>query len=288
MTDKSDEIEFGFPDEDQYRKYTIDYENMTNEEIEKLETIHSTYKKQRTNIFYSSNKKLIEKYCNFKSLINFWSLFSSLDGIVDLSDPDTSLPNSLHALQTAEAIRRDNKPDWFVLCGLIHDMGKVLYLNGNDIDGTSKTTQWALVGDTYITGYPLPPDIVLSHYNALNSDHSMNISIYKDECGLSNCNVSFGHDEYMYRLLQANQHSLPEEALYIVRYHSLYTWHSGNYYDKLMDLKDKWMKSIVKEFNKYDLYTKNDMNIVKWDYKLKDYYTNLVKKYIAPDLMIRC
>ena len=103
--------------------------------------------------------------------------------------------------------------------------------------------------------------------------------------GLSNCSVSFGHDEYMYRLLIKNKHIFPEEALYIIRYHLLYAWHNSYSYDYIMDDKDKSMKDIVKEFTLYDLYTKDD-NIIKWDYKLKDYYSKLVQKYISKDLMI--
>jgi len=269
-----------------YRNYDIDHHTMTPEEIKKKEIIHCLYKQQRMNISYSFNKHLIETYCKFTSIINFWSLFASLDKIVDLSDPDTSMPNSLHALQTAEAIRLDNKPDWFVLCGLIHDLGKCIFLNGKDSDGTSRSTQWAIVGDTFITGCAIPDDIVLPEYNSLNEDHQKNLHMYKNNCGLSNCSVSFGHDEYLYRLLQANSNSLPEEALYIIRYHSLYAYHSTNSYDYLLDEKDRLMKPIVKEFNKYDLYTKNDSNIIKWTFALKEYYTNLVKKYLSANLML--
>ena len=80
--------------------------------------------------------------------------------------------------------------------------------------------------------------------------------------------------------------ALPLEALYIIRYHSLYAWHSGNSYDYLMDPTDMFMKPIVKEFSKYDLYTKNDNAVIKLNFELKEYYTNLVKKYISSDLMI--
>lgn len=31
-----------------------------------------------------------------------------------------------HLLQTAEAIRRDGKPDWMQVVGLVHDLGKLL------------------------------------------------------------------------------------------------------------------------------------------------------------------
>lgn len=31
-----------------------------------------------------------------------------------------------HLLQTAEAIRRDGKPEWMQVVGLVHDLGKLL------------------------------------------------------------------------------------------------------------------------------------------------------------------
>ena len=41
------------------------------------------------------------------------------------------LPNSVHAFQTAEAIRRAHpNEDWFHLTGLIHDMGKMMAFYG--------------------------------------------------------------------------------------------------------------------------------------------------------------
>ena len=278
-----------------YRKYEIT-ENMTPEDKNKLEIIHKTYKAQRQNINFEFNQYLIEKYCKFNSISSFWAIFSLLDKITDLSDPDTDLPNSIHALQTAEAIRKvySNDKDWMPLVGLIHDMGKILYVNGNDADGTSKTTQWALVGDTFITGCPIPKNIVLAQYNNLNLDNkdsnnenSNNESKYTSGYGLSNCSVSFGHDEYMYRLLISNNHKMPKEAEYIVRYHSLYTWHSGTEYDYLEDEEDRKMKKIVKEFNNFDLYTKDDTLPIKWNNELIKYYSELVKKYISPLMQIK-
>ena len=53
----------------------------------------------------------------------------------DASDPDLDLPNKLHLLQTSEGIRRAGHPDWFVLVGLLHDMGKIMFLWGNGEDG---------------------------------------------------------------------------------------------------------------------------------------------------------
>lgn len=272
-----------------FRNYTITDE-LTSVERARLEKIHETYKNQRSRIYFSFNKYLIKKYCCFQTRASFWSLFSLLDDITDLSDPDTSLPNSIHALQTAEAIRCDTTrdwPEWMPLVGLIHDMGKILYLNGCDEDGTSRTTQWAIVGDTFITGAPLPDSLVLPEYNSLNPDSVDGIMIYPDGCGLKNTSVAFGHDEYMYQLLVANHHKMPVEAEYIIRYHSLYAWHSSNAYDYLQDAEDAKMKKIVQEFNAFDLYTKNDALPRIWTHDLRSYYSGLVKKYISPSMIIR-
>ena len=58
-----------------------------------------------------------------------WEALELLNEVVDDSDPDTSWPQIVHALQTAEAIRQAHpgpEHEWFVLTGLIHDLGKVL------------------------------------------------------------------------------------------------------------------------------------------------------------------
>lgn len=54
--------------------------------------------------------------------------------------------------------------------------------------------------------------------------------MYKEKCGITNLTMSWGHDEYMYRVLKHNKSTLPESAHYIIRYHSFYPWHtSGDY-----------------------------------------------------------
>ena len=75
-----------------------------------------------------------------------------LNTLVDDSDPDTDLTQIEHVLQTAEAIRRDGQPRWFILTGLIHDLGKMLCLYGEP--------QWAVVGDTFPVGCAFSEKIV--------------------------------------------------------------------------------------------------------------------------------
>ena len=52
-----------------------------------------------------------------------------LDDLIDDSDPDNDLPNSIHDFQTAERIREQwpgEEYDWFHLVGLLHDLGKAI------------------------------------------------------------------------------------------------------------------------------------------------------------------
>ena len=53
--------------------------------------------------------------------------------------PQTSLSQIEHLLQTAEAIRRDGKPEWMQVTGLVHDLGKLLFLFESE-------GQWDVVG----------------------------------------------------------------------------------------------------------------------------------------------
>ncbi|MCH5684970.1 inositol oxygenase [Niabella sp. W65] len=49
---------------------------------------------------------------------------------------------------------------------------------------------------------------------------------------------------------------LPEEGLYMLRYHSFYAWHREGGYDHLLDDHDRKMLKWVQLFNPYDLYSK--------------------------------
>ena len=63
-----------------------------------------------------------------KMVMGIWEAMEYLNQLVDESDPDTQLNQIEHLLQSAEALRKDKCPDWMILTGLIHDLGKVLIL----------------------------------------------------------------------------------------------------------------------------------------------------------------
>jgi inositol oxygenase len=199
-----------------------------------------------------------------------------LDTLVDDSDPDIDLSQREHLLQTAEAIRADGHEDWFVLVGLIHDLGKVLCLFGEP--------QWAVVGDTFPVGCAFSDRIVYPEFFADNPDTrdpklQSPCGVYEPGCGLRNVHLSWGHDEYLYHVVEGR---LPEPALYMIRYHSFYPWHREGAYGHLLDEHDREMLPWVLKFNPYDLYSKSPVR-PNWN-KLRPYYTAAIDKYLPGEL----
>ena len=123
--------------------------------------IYDTYKEMREKQSVEHYDKMVDKYCKLRNkTYTIWEALEATNNFIDLSDPDMDLPNMYHMYQTAEALRKDDAPDWMIICGLIHDLGKIMYLWGCDEDGTSLKHQWSMVGDTYVLGYPLPSSAV--------------------------------------------------------------------------------------------------------------------------------
>jgi inositol oxygenase len=241
-----------------------DYSNVNN-------AVKKNYKMARENQTVEYVKYMREKYGKFDKKLNIEEDIKLLKSFVDLSDPDIDLPNDEHLYQSANAALEAGEPNWMIITCLIHDLGKIIYLRGCDEDGTSMGVQYGIVGDTFIVGCKIPDEIIFPEFNDLNPDmrderYNTKYGIYKKKCGLENCLVSYGHDEYLYELLKYSDVKLPEEALYIIRFHSLYLHHKENAYEHLLDDKDVRMLPLLKRFNKYDLYSKN-MNPIKDDVK---------------------
>ena len=135
------------------------------------------YRKMRQNQTFDYVKRMHNKYLNFNNPMELWEAMYSLDNLIDVSDPDLDLPNVQHLIQSAEAIRNDNRPDWMQLTGLIHDLGKTMYLWGCDKDGTSQKEQWGLVGDVFVVGCSLPKSCVFPEFNKLNPDSFSSLAL---------------------------------------------------------------------------------------------------------------
>ena len=76
-----------------------------------------------------------------KRQMGIWEAIDFLNTLIDDSDPDTDVPQIEHLLQTAEAIRRDGHPRWFILTGLIHDLGKISSASTASPNGRSLETR---------------------------------------------------------------------------------------------------------------------------------------------------
>lgn len=241
---------------------------------------------EHVKIFYQENHRhqtldfVLAKKAEYlpphKLKLSIWEVIEILDRFVDESDPDLDLPQSYHFFQTAEMMRRDGLPRWMIITGFIHDLGKLLTTFGEP--------QWAVVGDTFPVGCAYSDAIVYSHYFDENPDkqnvvYQTQNGIYAEGCGWSNVHFSWGHDEYIYQVVKDY---LPEEAGYIVRYHSFYPGHHEGAYRHLMNDYDRKMMPWLKLFQKYDLYSKDpeplDVSL------LKPYYEELISEFFPDKL----
>ncbi|CAG9953175.1 unnamed protein product, partial [Clonostachys rosea f. rosea IK726] len=148
---------------------------------------------------------------------------SKLDTFINECDPDTQESQMAHLLQTSEAMRKDGKPRWMQLVGLIHDLGKLLFFH--DAQG-----QWDIVGDTFPVGCAFNDRVIFGtksfekNEDANHPVYSTKFGIYSRGCGLDNIMLSWGHDEYLYHTVK-DQSTIPAEGLAMIRYHSFYPWH---------------------------------------------------------------
>jgi inositol oxygenase len=248
-----------------------DYENTarpTVREFYRLNHRYQTYDfvQQKRQDFLALNRRKM----------GIWEAMDFLNTLVDDSDPDTSLSQMDHLLQTAEQIRKDGHPRWFILTGFIHDLGKILCLFGEP--------QWAVVGDTFPVGAAFSDKIVFSKFFEDNPDSrdprfTSQLGVYSKNCGLDNVAMSWGHDEYLYNVVKDY---MPKPALYMIRYHSFYPWHRECQYDHLLSQEDRDNLKWVRAFNPYDLYTKS---AERPNFKeLRPFYEDLVSEFFPPVL----
>lgn len=187
--------------------------------------VFNTYKQMHTHQCVQYVRQQYKRWLNFDhDRLTIYEALEKLNNLVDESDPDVDVPNIYHAFQTAEAIRKlYPNDDWFHLTGLIHDCGKVLAFYNEP--------QWAVVGDTFPVGCQFSDKIVFrqttfdENPDSKDPIYSSKYGLYHPNGGLDQCLMSWGHDEYLYRvLINHRQCTLPDESLYIIRYHSFYPW----------------------------------------------------------------
>jgi inositol oxygenase len=208
--------------------------------------------------------------------------------IVDESDPDMdSEPQILHAIQCAIGAKAAGLPEWAIVVGFIHDVGKLLVKLG--------LRQPFVVGDQWPVGCAPSAQIVCSNFFPENPDtrhpvYGTRLGMYEEGCGLDRLVMAFGHDEYLYRVLldgvKEGGSTLPLEALHPVRYHSAYVIHTAGEYDYFLTDHDRaWMPLLHMFRDHVDLYTKRG-ETVGIDRHLPGIWET-VDRYIRPDYKFR-
>jgi inositol oxygenase len=262
------------------------------------QAVQELYRQQRSRQCPCFVEEMQRKYlpsskdCETILIMSVWTALKGLDKFVDLSDPDTSLPNSQHAIQTAEGLRASGAPEWMQLCGLLHDLGKVLYMKGCAGDGTDAKTQYSVVGDTYPVNVEMQrTSLIFPELPGSNCQCRANRAPPSPDCGFKALMFTFGHDEYLYQVLKHNAHRrrikfnsgsnelASLDLLYVIRFHSFYPWHHEGGYTEYSDLDDILALPLLKQFSRGDLYTKHDRQLDLEEYK--PYYDNLMKKYLG-------
>ena len=115
--------------------------------------VRRTYLQMHTHQTVAFVQSKTDEWCRFDRFqATIMEALERLNHLIDESDPDSDLPNIVHAFQTAERIRSSYPDeDWFHLTGLIHDLGKVMAFY---------EPQWAVVGDTFPVGCDFASSIV--------------------------------------------------------------------------------------------------------------------------------
>jgi inositol oxygenase len=288
--------------------------------------VENTYKKMLQNHTLKYLKDMKIKF-NPTKKCNIWDIIKKFNSIIDESDPDSDLPQIVHAYQTAESIKNKflnndftlknieiktlfskdewfNLPekykteyettlnnyyssikcwDWLYLVGFIHDLGKIMLCD--DFGGLP---QWSVVGDTFPLGQKLDKSYIYEKNNFHYANNDLLTDTYKELCGFESLKMNWGHDEYLATILERNSCEIPKQGIYIIRFHSFYSWHTppnniSRGYEKLASNYDWYMLPLLKLFQKSDLYSKT--RDIPVENEIINNLTPLIKKYSCEELL---
>uniref|UniRef100_A0A7S2L9T4 Inositol oxygenase n=1 Tax=Leptocylindrus danicus TaxID=163516 RepID=A0A7S2L9T4_9STRA len=153
---------------------------------------------------------------------------------------------------TAEVFRKMGYPDWVQLIALVHELGRIHSLDEEKM--MEKSYDWTISSRTRIVGCLPPERCIFSEFRRLSPDikndqYNSQLGIYRRHCGLENVFLLWTGPEYMYHMLKANDVTIPSDGLLLLRFFSLYDWHTNNAYSDLESENDNDIKFFIAEFD---------------------------------------
>jgi myo-inositol oxygenase len=119
--------------------------------------------------------------------ISMWEVLNMLAHVIDHTDGFLmNASQEVHTLQVVEGMIDEGADDTLLLAGLLHDVGKVLYLVNED-----------------------PANI---------SGHSAPVAAFEPGIGLDRCVLQFGSDDFAHSRIVGR---VPDHVSWLVRYHSI-------------------------------------------------------------------
>lgn len=193
-----------------------------------------------------------------------------------------------YMMASAELVREQGHPDWLQLAAFLRGLGLLFLLwtdEENAILRSISTQEWLTSMTSWVLGSGIPSSLPFPELNELNADHCLRKKSPTAEahCGLGNVLLPWTPDEYIYRVLQFNRSSLPDEALYFIRYGSLASWYRHGEYDELCNAHDLDMKEWMCSLESLTKVDPAAMQDVRAD-KLLPYYFGLAEKYLPTQL----
>ena len=193
----------------------------------------------RVEAFYAANHKhqtldfVLEKKREYLSLnrktFTVWEALEFLNSLVDDSDPDVDFTQIEHALQTAESIRAADQPRWFIVTGWSTTSARSCASSASRSGRSSATrSRSAAAGrprlSTATSSARIPTGSCPSIRPRTGSTSPAAASTTSTCRGATTSTST-----------TRSRGSCPDEALYMLRYHSFYPWHKEEEYSHLLE-----------------------------------------------------
>ncbi|CAK4666452.1 unnamed protein product [Aphanomyces euteiches] len=203
-------------------------------------------RKHQTLAFSTSLQKRFERLDHAK-----FTIVEACQALMQLNGESTQVRESrilARLISDAETLRRQGHPDWIQLIAFLRGLGMLFLLWTEDdamvLRGIS-FEQWMDQTSTWVLGRPIPESV---GYAGLNQTKDSTRQ-YEMQGGMAQAVMPWTPDEYLYRVLQGNDTSLPTEAIDIVRFQSCHPWYLHDEYADMAGVDDLDTKELLFELH---------------------------------------